>query len=242
MAWSTPINWAAKAVGYLVTRADLQTISDSLTEVGRGFGLLENASSGWAYSPWAWTYTSATSITITGYNVAPSFPTGTKLLYSNTVSKCSYVVSSSYAGGNTTVNVVGDGFINDAITNPRFSYAAAPYYFPARFSHTPATVGWAATPIMDCDFAIEGRQLIYYFCVDGTSNANTASLTLPVAASVAVRGALSATRDSGIWSGAGTYCKVEAGSSTLKFYIEGLEAAWAVSDLKTVVGSVVIPI
>jgi len=223
----------------------MQTISDSLNVLGEGVGGTGLVAPGWFVTTDTWTYASATTFTVTG-DVRFRYPVGTALWCDQSGNKWFSVARNpTYSAPNTTVTVTGGSdytLANAAIGSPRYSYAACPSNFPARFSHTPATVGWAATPTIDCDFTIVGRRLIYYFCVDGTSNADTASLTLPVAASVAVRGALSATRDSGIWSGAGTYCKVEAGSSTLKFYIEGLEAAWAVSDLKTVVGSVVIPI
>ena len=140
MAWVTPINWLGKAVGYDVTRADMQTISDSLAEVGTATGC-NGVSPGWMNAPHPWVYVGATSFKIVGFDDRIFYPVGAKLYCTDAGDNFGYVLAPpTYAGGNTTVGFYGGTdytLSGGAITAPHVSYVATPAGFPAGVAFTP---------------------------------------------------------------------------------------------------------
>jgi hypothetical protein len=102
---------------------------------------------GWNLASHPWVYASATSITIPGFNDTAFYKPGVKLKYNDGSVDYGTVLSSSYAGGNTTVNVVpnADYSIADpggthALTGCYYSYGNPPD-FPDTFAFTPT---WAS--------------------------------------------------------------------------------------------------
>jgi len=95
---------------------------------------------GWIADTAAWTYASATTLTITG-DVTARFPVGTKIKLTQTTVKYFYVVSATYSAPNTTITLTGGSdysLANAAITIPYYSYQATPQGFPDLFNWTPA--------------------------------------------------------------------------------------------------------
>ena len=186
MAWSTPIDWTAKAIRYKVTRADMQTISDALSALA-GIDLVVP---GWIDAPHTWNYTGPAGFRIDGVDATSLYSYGTKLSCTDGGStKYGYAGEAQYVGGNTLVAFIGGSaytLSGGSITNPRFSLFATPYGFPGSFAYTPAYGGWAATPSpLDCSFSIQGRKLSAWINVIGTSAAGATTITLPVAAAAA---------------------------------------------------------
>jgi hypothetical protein len=183
MSWITPIVWTAKAIRYKVTRADMQTISDSLTALGDTDGKSLTAP-GWVDSPNPWVYVDSTHFKIVGVDVTKRYTVGTPLSCTDaTVTKYGYAGVATYVAGDTIVPFIGgSGYTlsGGAITNPRFSYMATPYGFPGTFVYTATTGGWSGTPSQMCHFTLAGHTCtVWIKGVNGTSTAGDTAVTVP---------------------------------------------------------------
>lgn len=189
---------------------------------------------GWTSDSNTWTYASASTFTISGDKTA-IFTKGTRLKFTQTTTKYAVVVSSSYGAPNTTVTIAVNTdytIANAAITSPNYSYQTNPQGYPGWFAYTPTYAGFSANPTFTARFRIDGNMCTFTHVVtgDGTSNATTKTITLPVAPLNSQEvGALTAVKDNGSYStGAGHY-KFTAGNATASVFKNLIEVAWTSS-------------
>lgn len=84
-------------------------------------------------------YVSGTSVQFTGIDLSQLFPVGTKIKLKQTTDKYFYVLSTSYSGGNTTINLIGGSsysVANAKISEFYFAHGLA-FGFPERFNYVP---------------------------------------------------------------------------------------------------------
>jgi len=237
MAWTTPIDWLAKAIGYPPSRADLQTISDDLNELG-----------GWIDSAYPWVYVSATEIKIVGHNVAFLYPKGAKLSCTDGgVTKCFYVERSNFGlGPDTEILITGGSdysLSGGAITNPRYSNALVPAGFPDCFNDLPPYGGWVATPTRTCSFTIVNHQLIYDYYISGDGSGTSRYITLPFEAVKKASNPLSYCYDNGnLILTSPNWASVDPASNRLAF-CKGSATSWTnAANLTAVEGQIVVTI
>jgi hypothetical protein len=148
--------------------------------------------SGWMASADTWVYVSAATFKITGQDRTLIYTKGTKLLCTNSSTKYFYVVSSAYAGGDTTVTIAistdaGSILANAVITSPYYSYAQNPQGFPAAMSYTPTGIS-AANATLTGRFRLDGnRCTVDFLMVCSGAITYTTSPTLPITASASYK-------------------------------------------------------
>ena len=143
---------------------------------------------GWISSSESWTYASATTFTVSGDQTV-TYQKGTKLKFTQTTVKYGVVVSSSEAGGTTTVTLIANddySVANAAISDNYYSYVENPEGYPHWFNYTPsvaaATVG---NGTLTGKFAVLGKTVHTYisFVLGSTSAiASGTSFSLPTTA------------------------------------------------------------
>lgn len=136
---------------------------------------------GWQTANEAWTYASATTITVpsdatTKYAIGDRI----KLTQSATV-KYFYVVGVA----STVLTITGGSdytFTNNAITSNYYSHSASPLNFPQWFNFTTTPTGFSANPTYISRFNITARMCTVAFRTlsAGTSNATTFTVSVPV--------------------------------------------------------------
>lgn len=139
---------------------------------------------GWVFDgDETWTYASATSFIVAG-DVTGKYTPGTRIKATQSAAVEYFVVtSSSYSSPNTTVNITGGtdySLANSAISANAHSYAANPQGYPGWFNFTPTFTGWSGTTTDAGRFSVNGRTVTVHLVVDGTSNATTATIGLPI--------------------------------------------------------------
>ncbi len=133
-----------------------------------------------------WTYVSASTFTVTGDQTA-IFTPGTRLRFTQTTVKYATVVSSAFSTVTTVTIAVNTDYTlaNAAISANSYSYELSPRGYPGWFAWTPAYTGFSADPTSaaGCKFAMIGKLAVVKFgsTADGTSNATTFTITLPLA-------------------------------------------------------------
>lgn len=135
---------------------------------------------GWTNPNEAWTYASATTITVpTDATLKYSVGNKIKLIQSGTI-KYFYII-----GVAATVLTITGGtdytLANATITSNYYSRNDSPVGFPAWFNYTPTWTGFSAAPTGAGRFNLIGRCVT--FCIQpatGTSNATSMTMTLPI--------------------------------------------------------------
>jgi hypothetical protein len=133
------------------------------------------------------TYASASTFTVDG-DWTDIFQCGIKLRCLNTTQKYFYVVSAAYSAPNTTVTVTGGSdytLASAAISDLAITGCETPRGFPSVFNWTPVYTGFSADPTATVSrFWIIGKNCYFMHseATNGTSNANTFYITLPVTA------------------------------------------------------------
>jgi hypothetical protein len=202
---------------------------------------ITNGATGWVPSPNAWVYVSATSFKEVGVDVTDRYPVSTKLSCADSGTKYAYVISSAFET-DTTVTIAGNALTGGAITNPRYSYMACAEDFPGRFAYTPTETGWAAGWTWeDGWYSINGSLCTYAFSIGGTSDATSASITLPVTAAAGryTRAAVAGT-DNG--TNCFADCYVGASATSIVFGRLGGSAGWTATGTKAARGQITYPI
>lgn len=197
---------------------------------------------GWINDTNTWTFATASTFTIAGDQTA-IFTKGTKLKYTQTTAKYAYVASSSYGAPNTTVTIMISSdytLANAAITSPAYSYADNPQGFPGWFNFTPTYGGFIVNPsgaAIICKYKVSAKTVTYWYDdrygTQGTSNATSFTVTLPVASSTAKLAGFVAVYDNGGWSNTIGKAMVAAGSATLTLMVNASEGGWTGSGTKT---------
>jgi len=190
---------------------------------------------GWILDSNTWTYASATTFTVSG-DVTATLHKGTKLKLTQTTVKYFYATSVSYSAPNTTVTATAGTtytLADAAITSPHYSYVGNPQGFPTFFSFTPTFEGFSADPgSAVIKFRIEGLTLTWGFAAtDGTSNAATFTMTLPVASRSMAFFPMRA-KDGSSWLTTPCLSFVNAGSYTLTLYTAWVTGTWTASGTK----------
>lgn len=207
---------------------------------GTNFQLLSPVSNssgstdGWTPSSDTWVYASASTFTIAGVDRTAVYTKGTRLKFTQTTTKYAVVVSSSFSTDTTVTIAVNTDYTiaNAAITSPYYSYQANPQGYPTWFAYTPSFTGFSSNPTMIARFSILGNMCTFYHVttVDGTSNATTKTITLPVASLNFMEvGALIAAKDNGSYPTSPGHYKMANGSATANVYKGLVEVAWTSS-------------
>lgn len=142
---------------------------------------------GWINDGLTWTYASASTFTIAG-DVTAIYQKGTFLKWTQTTVKYGVVASSSYSAPNTTVTIIVNAdytIANAAISANYWSYSANPRGWPDWFNWTSTRTGYSAAPTdTTTRYRVIGRTVHFNIreVTNGTSNAVTLSMSLPVAA------------------------------------------------------------
>ena len=134
-----------------------------------------------------WTYASGSgggtaTFTVTGDRTV-ALSTGTRIQLTQTTVKYFVVQSSTFGAGTTTVTITGGSdytLANAAISANAHSYMANPQGFPGWFNFATAASGFSSISTNVGKFAVDGRTMHIYFDVQGTSNATTLGITLPI--------------------------------------------------------------
>lgn len=142
---------------------------------------------GWTAASGTWSYSSGSVITI-NTDLSTTFSKGDKLRFvQGGTTEYFYLLGFGLASGTTTGTVRGDAgtpVANAAISSPYFSKKESPYAWPDWFNFTTTWGGYANTPAgTTIRYKLSGKMCTFYNIdgASGTSNATTATLTLPVA-------------------------------------------------------------
>lgn len=176
-----------------------------------------SSSDGWSAATGTWTYASATTITVPSgatsiYQIGDKFK-----LTANSVVLYGYIV----AVADTLLTVKGDALTNHTFTANYFSKALNPKGFPTSFSWTPTFGGFSSPPSSPvARFSIFGRTVFLNLVTgNGTSNANTFTISLPVAAKtisgVSWRNRMSNLVDNGTNSTTIDFSFIDSGATSL---------------------------
>lgn len=149
---------------------------------------------GWTPSSDTWVYVSASTFKITGADRTAIFTKGTRLKFTNTTLKYAVVVASSFSTDTTVTIAVNTDYViaNAAISSPYYSYQASPAGYPDFFAYTPTWTGFSVNPTDSSTnrFSVTGKTCHVFRSSggDGTSNATTITISLPVASNKDYRG------------------------------------------------------
>jgi len=157
--------------------------------------IVNSGTSGWISSV-GWEYVSATTATITG-DKTEDIQKGDKIRFKQGGGyKYNYIVATpTYNAGTdkTTITIssgyqstAGDSsFANSAITDAAYSHVENPMGFPDWFNYTATPTGFSVQPTgIVAKFKLSGKScyVIHFEAGNGTSNANTFTVPLPVSA------------------------------------------------------------
>lgn len=143
---------------------------------------------GWVPVSSSWTYVSASSFSLAGDQSAV-YSRGLRLCWTQTLVKYGVVTGSAYSGatGLTTVTLAVNNdyvFADAAVIAASVSWQAHPMGWPGWFNYTPVFGGFSAAPASP----LARYNLVGNLCTfilqcpnNGTSNANTFTVTAPLA-------------------------------------------------------------
>lgn len=208
---------------------------------------------GWIQDSNAWTRTSNTTFTVPGNLTAIYLPGTVVKWQESAVQKYGVVVSSAFTSL-TTVTIVQTTISMAASpdANTNFYSHGVPTDLPAQFTWSGiAQAGWSGSPTLLGFFSVVGpRRIEFMFYISGTSNATTATCTLPIAAAASnVFASISAQDNatSAAWANTTTMpgaCSTTASSNTLSFGkgANVASGAWTASNTKTIIGQLIYPV
>jgi len=198
--------------------------------------IINSSVDGWQNANEAWTYASATTITVPS-GAAFKYSKGDKirLIQSGSV-KYFYIVTVA----DTLLTVTGGSdytVANASIGSPCYSKRVSPVGFPGEFNFAPAAAGWTSATVTKATFSLTGEIARVFLSLTGTSNATSASATLPIACSYLFQdnAAVSIDNGSGTTTG-GFFESGGASSTTLNLYKDHTGAGWTSSGTKTIKG------
>lgn len=208
--------------------------SGNITDA-RAFASVQ-AEFGWSAAKETWTYASATTITVPA-GATSKYSVGDKIKLTQTTVKYFYIVGVA----STTLTITGGTdhtLANAAISNNYYSKLTTPVGFPHWFAYTPTFTGFSANPTAIVTFRILGREchLNYAGTANGTSNANSLTITLPVTAATRASGywdSLSTVTDNGSTSTSPGLVRVASAGTTAGLYKDATGANnWTTSGAK----------
>lgn len=143
-----------------------------------------------------WTFVSASSFKIVGFDATLRYKKGTRIKWTQTTVKYGVVTSSSFAAGDTTINIAVNTnytIANSAITDNFYSYDACPPGYPTVFDLTPTiTSGTGALTTVSCaaKYRAIGNTVFYTGVITLTNNGTGATdLRIPLPTNLAGSGA-----------------------------------------------------
>ena len=212
---------------------DIQQIVRELKPLVMGW-MYADLGDGWRIIPYGAAYGSATTITFAGVDCTVLFPVGAPVRWRQREGWLyGYVVSVAFST-DTTLTVVGNSVVNAPIGAVWVSHGINPTGFPGWFAYSPTPTGFSSVPATaDYRFAIVGRvvTLVVAKKVDGTSNATTLTVSLPVtAATVGTAGTWTGTNghavDNGIGLTVASRWNINSGGTTIDFYTNMSLGEW----------------
>jgi hypothetical protein len=193
---------------------------------------------GWNSAEETWTYASSTTFTISGDKTG-KYQVGDKLKLTNSTVKYFYITIVSHAAGTTTVTVNGGTdytLANAAISANYYSKANNPQSFPQWFNYTSTWTGFSSAPAGGSRFTVVGRTVIYVTRQGGggTSNATTATISLPITASASLgtEDGLGIALDNGTWQTDPGLFSITASGTTATLWKAAIAVAWTASGTK----------
>lgn len=190
-----------------------------------------SGANGWLEIPdGSWTYTSATRIAYTGANLI--LAVGDQVRYKQ---GGAYKYGSVYGVTSTYFDVTGGSdfsVANAAITDAAFSKGGGVGH-PGWFNWTPVYGGFSVNPGGDTRFVVTPNgtvKVFVYMTSSGTSNANTFTMSAPVAASATANSALGRYTDGGTATPGQGYAMISG--STITLATSGGSSAWATTGNK----------
>jgi hypothetical protein len=112
------------------------------------------------------------------------------------------------------------------------------------YSDVSTITGWSTVSSKNIYYKIVGKFIFIAFRIIGTSNANTASFTVPVtfAAGFNVQAVIIAQDGGSTWvTAGGLRVNIEDGGNTVRAGIENSSTAWTDSGTKTIYGQIFAP-
>lgn len=188
----------------------------------------------WTLANETWTYASATTITVPS-GAASKYAKGDKIKLAQTTVKYFYIVGVA----DTVLTITGGSsytLTNAVISANYYSHAENPIGFPGQFNFTSTVTGFSNTTTATLLFQIIGKQVfIEADNIDGTSNANTFTFTVPVACAntVSLIG-LVGIRDNTTVASAPGHLTATGGSAVISAYKSILSGTWTSSGAKTI--------
>ena len=219
-------------VSQSITNATLTTPTiTSATEISPAFqGLV----SPWVLATDTWAYVSANSIKITGLDRTGYYTPGMFIRYKQGGAYQYRVIASAAFSSDTTITLMPTSdytLTNTTITDTWYSMDSNAVGIPAYFNYSATLVGWAATPSQTCKYNVNGRLINVCMYITGTSNATTATATLPVAVSVGTNDYATRTQDNGA---AFVLTLCQTASTLATFYPQVGGGNWTASGTKTI--------
>lgn len=186
---------------------------------------------GWTSVSAAWTYASASTITVPS-GAASLYQKGDRIKFTQTTVK--YFVVVAVADTLLTVAVNTDYTVaNAAISAISYSHQVSPIGYPGWFNYAVTFGGFSVDPSGGSKgFQIIGNTcfITVYGMSNGTSNATTTTVTVPVAPTTAQEfGGTVQVNDSGVFKSG--YIQI-ATSTTLSLYTAFFQTAWTNSGNK----------
>lgn len=211
--------------------------SDSATALVTQQSVKAMHDTGWTAITETLAYDSATRITVAA-GAATRYQKGDKLKLTQTTDKYFYIVGVA----DTVLNVTGGSdytLEDEAITSPQLSRIENPFGFPQFFNWTPTIGGFSSDPTGGYRFKVSGNtcHLIINQTGDGTSNATTFTISLPVSAKAGSEtswGACGFSRDNGIALTTPSGWRIEPTSSTsvMSIFKDSATGTWTASGAK----------
>ncbi len=197
-----------------------------------------------------WTYASGSgggtaTFTVTG-DVTAKYTAGTRIKLTQTTVKYFVVTKdATVSAGTTTVTIMAGTdytLANAAISANYHSYDANPQGYPGWFTFTTSASGFSSLSTNVGRFNVCGRVVTLALWIQGTSNATTMTITLPVPAATSPSEQVSVIRvETGSAFTAGL-AEIAPGTSTtvMNFFSSSVGAAFANTGTKAVQASNII--
>jgi hypothetical protein len=187
------------------------------------------SSGGWSLDPNAWTYLSASTFTVPGDRTA-IFTKGLRIRFKQGAGfKYGVVLSSAFTSLTTVTIVVNTDHViaNAAITENSYSNLEEPRGWPGWFTYVPTFAGFSSNPGgLISKYNIRGTTcyVVHVEQGNGTSNATSFTVTMPVNAAEVTRFSLARVWDNGVAAALGQGSLVVG--SAVATLLKSAGAAW----------------
>lgn len=215
------------------TTATTQSANDNSTKVATTAYVDAADLDGWSHTNETWAYASANTITVpTG--AASRYQKGDRIKWTQTTVK--YGVIIAVADTVLTIAINSDYVVtNAAISLNYYSHQANPLGYPTYFNYTSTFTGFSGSVTSASFFSVVGKLVTVTIpVVTGTSNANTFTMSLPIAPYSTINASFSTGRianNGGFYTTSGEY-RILGSDTTVIVFVDWQEAGWATSNAK----------